>query len=69
MTSVNHDPFTLDLFGSSALSSGLRLGVTAFGGYDLVAANDDDTDPTPPSPSPVPALGLAMAVPSPLAMN
>jgi adenine-specific DNA methylase len=50
---VNHDPFTLDLFGSSALSSGLGLGVTAFGGYDPVAANDDDPDPTPPSPSPV----------------
>ncbi|TIQ74584.1 MAG: class I SAM-dependent methyltransferase, partial [Mesorhizobium sp.] len=27
----NEDPFTLDLFGNTALSSGLGLGVTAFG--------------------------------------
>ena len=26
------DPFTLDLFGNTALSSSLGLGVTAFGG-------------------------------------
>ena len=43
---------TLDMFGSSALSSGLGLGVTAFGGFDSVAANDDDPDPTPPAPAP-----------------
>lgn len=53
---MSDDPFILDLFGSSALSSGLGLGVTAFGGYDPVAANDDDPDPTPPSP----ALALAV---------
>jgi N12 class adenine-specific DNA methylase/adenine-specific DNA methylase len=41
------------MFGSSALSSGLGLGVTAFGGFDPVPANDDDPDPTPPSPAPV----------------
>ena len=29
---MSHDPFTLDMFGSSALSSGFGLGVTAFGG-------------------------------------
>ncbi|TCM76635.1 DEAD/DEAH box helicase family protein [Rhizobium sp. BK068] len=44
---MSSDPFTLDMFGSSALSSGLGLGVTAFGGF---AANDDEPDPTPPSP-------------------
>nr|BAB16212.1 riorf93 [Rhizobium rhizogenes] len=40
------------MFGSSALSSGLGLGVTAFGGFEPVAANDDDPEPTPPSPAP-----------------
>ncbi len=29
---MSHDPFTLDISGSSALSSGFGLGVTAFGG-------------------------------------
>lgn len=53
---MSHDPFTLDMFGSSALSSGLRLSVTAFGGF---AANDDDPDPPPPSPTP--ALPLPAA--------
>ncbi|WP_375600372.1 N-6 DNA methylase [Devosia sp. Naph2] len=28
---MSHDPFTLDLFGNTSLSSGLGLGVTAFG--------------------------------------
>ncbi|WP_085026441.1 DEAD/DEAH box helicase family protein [Ensifer aridi] len=50
---MSTDPFTLDMFGSSALSSGLGLGVTAFGGF---AANDDEPDPTPPSPAPARAL-------------
>ncbi|WP_331375592.1 helicase-related protein [Sinorhizobium chiapasense] len=52
---MSNDPFTLDMFAGSALSSGLGFGVTAFGGF---AANDDDPDPTPPSPSlalPLPA--------------
>lgn len=48
---MSNDPFTLDMFGSSALSSGLGLGVTAFGGFESVAANDDDPDPTPPAPA------------------
>lgn len=48
-SSMSNDPFTLDMFGSSALSSGLGLGVTAFGSF---AANDDDPDPPPRSPSP-----------------
>ncbi|MDF1631174.1 N-6 DNA methylase [Mycoplana sp. MJR14] len=49
---MSNDPFTLDMFGSSALSSGLGLGITAFGGFDAVAANDDDPEPTPPSSAP-----------------
>ncbi len=46
----NDDPFTLDLFGNTALSSGLGLGVTAFGGD--FAANDTDDDPPPTTPAP-----------------
>jgi len=49
---MSNDPFTLDMFGSSALSSGLGLGVTAFGGFSPNAANDDDPDPVPPAPAP-----------------
>ncbi|EBV3600035.1 class I SAM-dependent methyltransferase, partial [Salmonella enterica subsp. enterica serovar Virchow] len=41
----NDDPFTLDLFGNTALSTGLGLGVTAFGSD--FAANDTDDDPPP----------------------
>lgn len=49
---MSNDPFTFDMFGSSALSSGLGLGVTTFGGFDPIAANDDEPEPTPPSPAP-----------------
>lgn len=49
---MNKDPFTLDIFGSSALSSGLGLGVTAFTSISPDVANDDDPDPTPPASSP-----------------
>lgn len=56
---MSNDPFTLDMFGSSALSSGLGFDVTAFGGFDAVAANDDDPEPTPPSSAP--ALPVATA--------
>lgn len=45
-------PGTFDMFGSSALSSGLGLGLERLGGFDPIAANDDDPDPIPPSPSP-----------------
>jgi hypothetical protein len=48
------DPFTLDMFGSSALSSGLGLGVTAFGDFAPVPSNDDDPEPTPPAPAALP---------------
>ncbi len=59
---MSNDPFSLDMFGSSALSSGLGLGVIAFGDFNPVAANDDDPDPTPPSP-PVPARATSPASP------
>ncbi|NTF91676.1 DEAD/DEAH box helicase family protein [Agrobacterium rhizogenes] len=56
---MSNDPFTLDMFGSSALPSGLGLGVTAFGAFEPVAANDDDPEPTPPSPaSALPAAAM-----------
>ncbi|MBY5760222.1 DEAD/DEAH box helicase family protein [Rhizobium leguminosarum] len=53
------DPFTLDMFGSSALSSGLGLGVTAFGEFAPEPANDDDPEPTPPAAAPALPLGSA----------
>jgi len=49
---MSNDPFSLDMFGSSALSSGLGLGVTAFDGFAPKAANDDEPEPPPPSPAP-----------------
>lgn len=48
------DPFTIDLFGNTALSSSLGLGVTAFAA-DL-DGNDHDDDPPPPA-----AAGPALA--------
>ncbi|OPH81390.1 Eco57I restriction-modification methylase domain-containing protein [Nitrobacter vulgaris] len=46
------DPFTLDLFGNTALSSGLGLGVTAFaGGCTAESDDDDDSDPSTPAPA------------------
>ncbi len=59
---MSNDAFTLDMFGSSALSSGLGLGVTAFGGIDL-AANDDNPDPTPSTPAPAAASPVAARPP------
>ncbi|MDL2403140.1 helicase-related protein [Rhizobium mayense] len=54
---MSNDPLTLDIFAGRALSSGIGIGVTAFGGF---AANDDDPDPTTPAPSPARALPPAM---------
>jgi len=52
------DPFTLDLFGSSAISSGLGLGVTAFAGVTCDPEEDDDPDPSPGAPAlPLAAVG------------
>lgn len=50
------DPFTIDLFGNTALSSGLGLGITAFAA-DL---DGDDHDGDPPPSAPAPA-GSALA--------
>ncbi|ULJ82749.1 DEAD/DEAH box helicase family protein (plasmid) [Rhizobium sp. C104] len=43
------DPFTIDLFGTTTLSSGLGLGVTAFAGD--FEPGDDDPDPSSPAPA------------------
>lgn len=48
---MSNDAFTLDIFGSTTLSSGLGAGVTAFGGFDPTAANDDDPAPNSPIPT------------------
>jgi N12 class adenine-specific DNA methylase/adenine-specific DNA methylase len=49
---AHDDPFTIDLFGNTALSSGLGLGVTAFaGGITLEPEDDDDPDPSIPAPA------------------
>ena len=52
------DPFTIDLFGNTALSSGLGLGVMAFAGN---FEPDDDPDPS----SPAPAMPIAAAARAP----
>ncbi|AMS45383.1 helicase-related protein [Aminobacter aminovorans] len=55
------DPFTLDLFGNTALSSGLGVGVTAFS--TSFADSPDDDDPPPVSPAPAMPIG-AVASPA-----
>ncbi|WP_137113984.1 DEAD/DEAH box helicase family protein [Mesorhizobium sp. GR13] len=57
------DPFTIDLFANTALSSGLGLGVTAFGN-SFEPDGDDDPDPT--SPRPVMPIAAVVQSPSPL---
>jgi len=61
---MSNDPFTLDMFGNTALSSGLGLGVTAFGSFAPEPANDDDPEPTPPAPASAMRPG---GVPAPVA--
>ncbi len=51
------DPFTLDLFGNTALSSSLGVGVTAFSTVFPDSPYDDD----PPPVSPAPAIPIAAA--------
>lgn len=51
----NEDPFTLDLFGNTALSSGLGLGVTAFGS-DFGAEDPVDERPSAPAAHAKPLL-------------
>ncbi len=45
------DPFTLDLFGNTALSSDLGLGVTAFSASFTEGPDDDDPPPMTPAPA------------------
>lgn len=52
------DPFTLDLFGNTALASGLGLGVTAFGG--TFTPDDDEPDSSTPAPA-LPSVAAARA--------
>ncbi|MEY9279101.1 N-6 DNA methylase [Bradyrhizobium yuanmingense] len=53
------DPFTLDLFANTALSSSLGLGVTAFAA-DFGSADDHEDDPPPSTPASVgPAIESA----------
>ena len=47
----DHDPFTLDMFGSSALSSRLGLGVTAFAGGPKDEAGETEPPPMAESPT------------------
>ncbi|WP_420359965.1 hypothetical protein [Agrobacterium vitis] len=63
---MSNDPFTLDMFGNTALSSGLGLGITAFGSFSA-PANDDEPEPTPPAPAaalPAPIWRRSMIWPS-----
>jgi len=56
------DPFTLDLFGNTALSSSLGLGVTAFAA-DLGGDDDPDDDPPPSAPSPAASVSASARPP------
>ncbi len=61
---AHDDPFTLDLFGNTPLSSGLGLGVTAFaGGITLEPEDDDDPDPSTPAPA-MPIAAVARSAPT-----
>ncbi len=48
---AHDDPFTLDLFGNTALSSSLGLGVTAFAA-DFGGADNHEDDPPQSTPAP-----------------
>ena len=50
------DPFTLDFFGSTILSSGLAVGVTA-----LPVSVTDGPDDDPPPNAPAPAMPTSAA--------
>ncbi len=49
---MSSNSFSLDMFGNTALSTSLDLGITGFAGTAPDAANDDEPDPTPPAPAP-----------------
>jgi len=48
---MSNDPFTFDLFGNTALSSGVDFGITAFAADFPANDDDDDPDPMPPAPA------------------
>ncbi|PYE30419.1 N12 class adenine-specific DNA methylase [Rhizobium sp. PP-WC-1G-195] len=48
---MSSHPFSLDIFGNTALSTTLDLGITGLSGPAPEAANDDEPDPTPPAPA------------------
>ncbi|MEI9425393.1 N-6 DNA methylase [Mesorhizobium sp. Cs1299R1N1] len=49
---AHDDPFTIDLFGNTSLSSGLGLGMTAFStGVDADPDHDDERPPSAPAPT------------------
>ncbi|MBX9827960.1 MAG: DEAD/DEAH box helicase family protein [Xanthobacteraceae bacterium] len=52
---AHDDPFTLDLFGNSAIAPGLGLGVTAFAPDPAADGNDDDPPLAMPAPAAPPA--------------
>ncbi|HEU5093787.1 MAG TPA: hypothetical protein VFT77_01470, partial [Reyranella sp.] len=60
----NDDPFTLDLFNTTTLSSGLGLGVTAFGSDFGTAESDHEKTSSPASPVAAPVSQLVTARPS-----
>jgi len=55
---AHDDPFTLDLFGNTALSSGLGIGITAFGDGSTIDPHEGDA---PDPSSQAPALAVAAA--------
>ncbi|AEI04533.1 hypothetical protein OCA5_pHCG300880 (plasmid) [Afipia carboxidovorans OM5] len=62
---AHDDPFTLDLFNTSALSSGLGLGVTAFAGNSASVADDgDDANPSAPASAVAVAMVARSAPPA-----
>ncbi|RFB76634.1 DEAD/DEAH box helicase family protein [Methylovirgula sp. 4M-Z18] len=64
---AHNDPFTFDLFGNTAISTGLGLGVTAFATGATGAAGfapDDDDDPDPATPAPALPITATMRPPS-----
>ncbi|MGO3931353.1 class I SAM-dependent methyltransferase, partial [Rhodopseudomonas pseudopalustris] len=46
---AHDDPFTLDLFGNSAIAPGLGLGVTAFAPDPAADGKDDEPPPAMPA--------------------
>jgi hypothetical protein len=60
----NDDPFTLDLFNTTTLSSGLGLGVTAFGSGFGTTDPDSEQTSSPASQVAAPVSQLVTARPS-----